>query len=68
MTTSEVMTIDQAHMIATSGDRIFHVEGHVRGEWYSDRVIEYLVKHRHDKCQVTLKTDQIISVRLEDEK
>jgi hypothetical protein len=21
------MTIDQAHMIATSGDRIFHVEG-----------------------------------------
>jgi len=68
MTTSEVMTIDQAHMIATSGDRIFHVEGQVRGEWYSDRVVEYVAEHRHDKCQVTLKTDQIISVRLEDEK
>lgn len=55
-------------MIATSGDRIFHVEGHVRGEWYSDHVVEYVAEHRHDKCQVTLKTDQIISVRLEDEK
>ena len=62
------ITIDQAHMIATSGDRIFHVEGRVRGEWYSDHVVEYVAEHRHDKCQVTLKTEQIISVRLEDEK
>jgi hypothetical protein len=67
MTASNVMTIDQAHVIATSGDKIFHVEGQVRGEWYSDCVIEFLVKHRHDKCQVTLKTDQIISVRLSEE-
>lgn len=67
MTASNVMTIDQAHVIATSGDKIFHVEGQVRGEWYSDRVIEFLVKHQHDKCQVTLKTDQIISVRLSEE-
>lgn len=60
------MTIDQTHMIATSGDRIFHVEGHVRGEWYSDRVLDFMLKHRCDECQVTLKTDQIISVRLEE--
>ena len=64
MTTSKVMTIDQAHMIATSGDRIFRVEGCVCGEWYSDHVVEYVAEHRHDKCQVTLKTDQIISVRM----
>lgn len=60
------MTIDQAHLIATSGDRIFHVEGHVRGEWYSDRVLEFLSEHRKDKCEVIHKSDHIISVRLEE--
>lgn len=67
MATSKVMTIDQAHMIATSGDRIFHVEGHVRGEWYSDHVVEFVSAHKDEKCEVTLKTEQIISVRLSEE-
>jgi hypothetical protein len=61
------MTIDQAHMIATSGDRIFHVDGHVRGEWYSDRVLDFMVAHKNEKCRVLLQNDHIISVKLEKE-
>lgn len=62
------MTIDQAHIIATSGDRIFHVEGHVRGEWYSDRVLDFMLKHRCDECEEVVKNKEIISVRLLEDK
>lgn len=62
------ITIDQAHMIATSGDRIFHVEGHVRGKWCSDHVVDFMVKHRYDKCEVVLKNDEIVSVRILEDK
>lgn len=58
------MTINEAHMRATAGDRMLRIKGHCTGLWYQDHILEFVSEHKDDECRVLLENKQLITVEL----
>ena len=61
------MTINEAHMRATAGDRLLRIKGHCTGLWCQDNILEFVSEHKDDECRVLLENDQLITVELMEE-
>ena len=56
------MTLNEAHKKAVHGDRKIRIQGVVFGEWYNDRVLDYLFDHKYEEVRIIHEDEQCIEL------